>query len=158
MKKHTNTIVLILALLLAGNLFAQETFSHPDAGVDITVPAGWFYELDEESMTITTEDETLALVFSVIGGGSLDAALDEVDAMLYDEFSEVSLGEAESTEINGLSMIFISGQADGLEVTIGVIDTPTGQYMLVSGFAAAETLETYAADVQAIFGNLAPSN
>ncbi len=108
-------------------------------------------------MTITTEDETLALVFSIVEGGEIDAALDEIDAMLSAEFSEITLGEAESQDVNGLPFIFINGEADGLDIIVAVVDCPSGQVMLISGFAAPETVAAYATDIQAVFGSIAPS-
>lgn len=158
MKRKSTVLIIICFLFLASNIHSQESFTHPEAQITVTLPAGWMYEADETSLTATTEDESLAFTFSVLNSDDMDAALEQIDDMLAAQFDQVSIGEAEEMDFNGLYGIFIDGTADGLECAFAVIDSPVeGVSMLMSGWAAPEVIEMYLEDIGLILGSISPA-
>jgi predicted Zn-dependent protease len=148
----------LLLVFLTSSIFSQESFTHPEAYITVTLPAGWMYEADETTLTATTEDESLAFTFSVLETDDMDAALDAIDEMLAADFEEISLGEAEEVDFNGLYGIIIEGTADGLECAFAIIDSPVeGISMLMSGWAAPEVLEAYGEDIGMILNSISPA-
>ncbi|MCK6604323.1 MAG: hypothetical protein L6Q59_05445 [Ignavibacteriaceae bacterium] len=139
--------------------FAQETFTHPTAKVSVTLPAGWTYEIDGETIVASAPDGGIGISFSVIANDALDAALSGVEASLSEQFSSVNFGEAQTNEVNGLGVRYVEGQADGLEAMVAVVDAPAANTSLViSAFADAETLQKYAEDVQMILGSISAAH
>ncbi len=157
--KIRNVLLLTTCLLfLASSIYSQESFTHPEAHITVTLPAGWMYEADETKLTASTEDESLAFTFSVLNSDDMDAALEEIDAMLNADFEEIVLGDAEEMDFNGLYGILIEGTADGLECAFAVIDSPVeGLSMLMSGWAAPEVIETYSEDIGLILNSISPA-
>ncbi len=155
MSKKLAAIAFFVAFF-AVTSFAQETFTHPTAKVSVTLPAGWTYQIEEESITASPADGGLGISFSVVANDDLDAALMGVDASFSEQFSSVSFGEAQAGEVNGLGLRYVEGQADGLEAMVAVVDAPAANLSLViSAFAQADVLQKYAADVQSILGSIA---
>ena len=151
MKTKIFSLLAVCFILSSTTIFAQESFTHPEAYITVTLPAGWMYEADETSLTATTEDETLAFTFSVLNSDDMDAALGAIDDMLNSSFSDITIGEAVEMDFNGLYGIFIDGTADGLECAFAVIDSPVeGLSMIISGWAAPEVIEAYSEDIQLI--------
>lgn len=155
----TKLIFSVLVILLFSKMvFGQESFTHPEAYITITLPAGWLYEADETTLKTYTEDESLAFTFSILYSDDMDVALGEIDNMLMTDFEEITLGEAEEMDFNGLYGIFISGTADDLECAFAVIDSPVeNMSMLMSGWAAPQVLETYWEDIQLILSSISPA-
>lgn len=158
MSKRISILFLFLAFFTVSN-FAQETFTNADAKVSVTLPAGWMYESDENGMIAYPEEGGFVVHFSVLGADDLSAALDEVDKMLASQVSSLELGDGQAYDVNGMSGIFVEGNADGILLTIGVIDTPVaGKSLMVGAWGAPETVEKYAADVMSIFNSISPAN
>jgi predicted Zn-dependent protease len=149
----------VIFLFIASSVFGQETFTHPDAGVSITLPAGWYYEIEGDDMNAYSEDNAVAMSFSVLHASDIDAALEEVDKMIDSLFENISLGEAESFDLNGMNTIFLEGQADGLEIAFELIETPiSGVSLFLSAWGTADAVEKYSSDIELIFGSISPSS
>jgi len=156
--KKTFLSVISLFLIFDITISAQETFTHKASGIDITLPAGWFYEIEGENMTAYTEDETLGVNFTVLKAADIDAALTEVDYMLDTEFDNVEIGEAEDIDVNGMYCVWVDGYADGVELLFAVIQTPKNKSnLLVMAWGLPEVIDKYAADIRLIITSIEPS-
>ncbi len=134
-----------------------ETFTNEAAKVSVALPAGWYYTSDENSMTAHSADSLFAVNFTIIKADALDAALAEVDKALASELKNLKLGEAKDEEINGMKGRYIEGTADGLEVYLGLIDTPAEKTtMFINAYAAPEALKKYEKELDYIFKNIKP--
>jgi len=156
--KKTFLSVVSIVLLFSITIPAQETFTYKASGIDITLPAGWFYEIEDENMTAYTEDETLGVNFTVLKAADIDAALTEVDYMLDTEFDNLEIGEAEDIDVNGMYGVWVDGYADGVELLFAVIETPKNRSnLLVMAWGLPEVIDKYAADIRLIITSIEPS-
>jgi predicted Zn-dependent protease len=134
-----------------------ETFTNEAAKVSIALPEGWYYEADETSMIAHSADSSLAVNFIILKAEELDAAMAEVDKSLAADVKNLKMGEAKDEEINGMKGRYIEGTADGLEVYMGLIDTPVANTTLfINAFAAPEALKKYEKELEYIFKNIKP--
>ncbi|MBE2280436.1 MAG: hypothetical protein IAE91_08600 [Ignavibacteriaceae bacterium] len=157
MSKKLFILSFIFAILAVPN-FAQETFTHPTAAVSITLPAGWMYEADGDNMIAYPEEGGFAITFSVINVDDVDAALEEVDAMLQSQVENLELGEGQAYDVNGMAGIFVEGNADGVLLAVGVIDCPVeGACLMVGAWGDPEIIEKYGADILGIFNSISPA-
>ncbi len=148
-----------VSIFLLQNINAQESFVHSESGVSVTLPAGWFYESEENNMLAYTEDKSVAISFTILNSKNLNEALDEVDKMLEKEYASIELGEAEELEINGLSTIWLDGKADDLEMAYLIVDSPYENIiMFVSAWGTVESVEKYKNDINLIFENIGPAS
>lgn len=156
--KKTFFLIFSALLIFGISLSAQETFIHEAAGIEVTLPAGWFYEIEGENMTVFTEDETLGVNFTVLKSADIDAALTEVDNMLETEFNNIQIGEAEDIDVNGLYGVWVDGTADGVELLFAVIETPKNNTnLLVMAWGIPEVIDLYASDIRLIITSIAPA-
>lgn len=154
----TNRYIAVILLFITSSVFGQETLTHADAGVSITLPAGWYYETEGDDMTAYSEDGAVAMSFSVLNASDIDAALEEVDKMIASQFENVSLGDAENIDLNGMNTILLEGKADGLEIAFEIIDTPiSGVSLFLSAWGVPDAVEKYSSDIELIFGSISPS-
>ncbi|MBK7868251.1 MAG: hypothetical protein IPJ75_15395 [Ignavibacteriales bacterium] len=158
MSKRISILFLFLALFAIPN-FAQETFTNSEAKVSVTLPAGWVYEAEGNSIIASPAEGGFAVHFNVIGVDDLGAALAEVDKMLAAQVADLKLGEGQVVDVNGMGGIVVEGTADGILLAIGIIDTPVaGKSLMVGAWATPETLQKYAADVQSILHSISAAH
>lgn len=158
MSKMLTVILLTLVFLSVPN-FAQETFTNEAAKVSVTLPAGWMYEASGADIMAYLKEGGFMVHFSVLKADDLGAALAEVDKMLSAQVANLKLGDAKDYNVNGMSGRFVEGNADGVLLAIGVIDTPVANSSLMVGaWGAPETVEKYAADVMSIFNSISPAH
>ncbi len=161
MKKVFNFGILLVAFLAIISYQSKATeYPHEEGKVKITIPDTWKVEINEETLTASTQDGTISLVFSIIEANTLDAALDEVDKQMATEFQEVKIGEPEEIEINGMSAVSYDGSAttDGTTIYIGgsLIMTPSNKVLFIFAAAAPDAMEKYEKDIEAIANSIKP--
>ena len=134
-----------------------ETFTDEAAQVSVALPAGWYYTTDEKSMTAHSADSLFAVNFVVLKEDELEAAMKELDKYLGSDVKNLKLGEAKDEDINGMKGKSIEGTADGLELYLGLINTPAEKTSLfINAWAAPEALKKYAKELEYIFKNIKP--
>lgn len=159
MKKNFALIAVLTTIIISQSLIAQETFTHPEANVSVTLPAGWLYEIDGPDMIVSTEDETLILTFSIVDSDDIEIALEEIDKMLAETFEEVTINDPEELNFNGLTGIWIDGTADELECVFIIIETPAvSNNLLISGWASPDVIESYINDLEMMIASISPAD
>ncbi|MBI5647097.1 MAG: hypothetical protein HY962_09180 [Ignavibacteriae bacterium] len=154
--------VAIFLLGLSGlTVHAQETFAHKDAGVEITIPAGWFYESGDEAFTIYTPGKELGISLSVMEAHQIDNAIAEVTADLQKEFTAVNLGEVTQAKSNGMDSWEVAGTAtmrDGQPVIIYycMVVTPTAKILEISAVGTSAEFEKYSDEIRQLDESLKP--
>ncbi len=109
-------------------------------------------------MIVYSDDQLVAISFSVISAVDLETALGEVDNLIAQQFENISLGEVENIDVKGMNAVWIDGTADGLEMAFEVIDAPYEDInLLVSAWGTTEAINNYLDDIKMIFGNITPS-
>lgn len=158
MSKKLFILSFLLAVLAVPN-FAQETFTHPVAKVSVTLPAGWMYEADGDNMIAYPEEGGFAIHLTILNADDVDGALGEVDAMLSAEVDNLELGEGEAYDVNGMSGVFVEGNADGILLAVGVIDCPVdGICLMVGAWGEPDSVEKYGSVILEIFNSISPAN
>lgn len=153
-------VAAFLVLVSGRSLQAQETFAHTDAGVEITIPADWFYEHSGNDFTIYTPGKELAINLAVMQATEIDKALKEVDADLEKNFTDVKLGDARSAEANGMSCVEIDGTAklDGHPVIIYycLVVTPKGKILEIGAVGTEAEFDKYHRQIEQLDNSLKP--
>src|SRR5689334_6923690 len=60
----------------------DNVYSHPESGMQFEVPTAWKAEADGEVMTLTAADDSLSVIFWVPKEGTVEEALNALDAEL----------------------------------------------------------------------------
>lgn len=148
----------ILPVIFSSQIFAQETFTNEAAKVSVTLPAGWMYEAKDGGIVAHPEEGGFAVFLQVLPGDDLSAALEEVDKSLSASYTNLVWGEGVKRDINGMSAVTVDGTADGIVLTVGVIDTPAPQKTLMVGaWGTPDVVEKYMNDISLILTSIAPA-
>lgn len=129
------TVALALQPALAGGLTQVYYPSQTDAQFTVAVPSDWtLTPQGEEGADDYFEVEgpnSLELSFRVVPGADIDAAVQAHIAYLQENFSDVSMGEAKETKINGMDAIIMPAKGkdeDGVARDFGA-----GWFQLADG-------------------------
>ena len=155
---------LFVAILFVGfglSAQAQETFTHKEAGVEITIPADWFYEHADEAFTIYTPGKELGISLAVMEAHQIDKAIDEATKDLEKEFTGVELGEVTEAKSNGMDSWEVGGTAktrDGVPVIIYycMVVTPTAKILEISAVGTEAEFNKFAKGIKQLDESLKP--
>ena len=134
---------------------------HEEAGIEITVPAGWVTDSGDDMLTIADAGDEVAITFMIMDTDDLTAALDALDSELSEFVDDLKPeSDAMETDVNGMEAMFMdaTGSVEGAEVDIGIfiILTPTGKAMLMFGIIAADADPALEGDVDDIMRSIRP--
>lgn len=136
---------------------AGETFTNEAAQISVALPEGWMYETGDGSIIAYPKEGGFLVHFNTLKVDELDAALAEVDKMLEADVKDLKLGEATEYDVNGMKGKFVEGTADGVLLTVGVLDTPVeNTSLMVGAWGAPESVNKYEKEILWIFQNVKP--
>jgi hypothetical protein len=144
-----------------GGGFAQERV-HEEAQVKIWIPARWSVDDTQADMLVLMDpDEEVGIMFMVVEAEDLAGALVGITTGILTEVDEIQLqGDPEALTINGMDALVADGigTLDGtpIELSVGVLLTPTDKFLLVVGMADSAALHRHEATVLEIFQRLEP--
>ncbi len=107
MNKLLVTAIAVVALAIGAT---AKTYSLPkeDSIASVTIPDGWKVEAEDESLTITSKDETIEITMEILGEDQLEGAI--IENVGYLKKHKVNIDEKSekktSGEINGLKATF----------------------------------------------------
>jgi hypothetical protein len=161
MKAQFLFVAMLTAMILAGGrMQAQETFTHEQAGVEITIPAGWYYEHQDSDFTIYTPGKELAINLAVMEATGIDQALEQADADLEKNFKQVKLGDARRVDANGMECVEIDGTAmlEGQPVVVYycLVVTPKGKILEISAVGTDAEFDKYGKEIEQLDNSLKP--
>jgi predicted Zn-dependent protease len=128
---------------------AAKSYTHKDSGLTFDVPEGWKAEPDGEQLTISSPDETVAVVFWVPAESTFDAAVEALDEELAKTIQKMKAdGDVKVDTHNGMRHAGQSGtgEIEGKNVLWSVDMLQANKPVIVLTFAAPEQLEKHAAD------------
>ena len=140
---------LALALLLAVIAVAGEHYQHEEGGIGFTLPDGWFAEPEEDSIVVTTPDESLALLFWVPKGNTWEEAIEGVAQELEQIIQSPTLNsEGEEGKLNGMPLYEISGEGmvEGHRVEWSLSLLMARKPVIALGFAEPEAWKANRSD------------
>ena len=98
---------------------AGKTFTHPQAGVQFQLPAGWKAKPDGEVITVSSADDALQVVFWVPDENTFDAAVKELDKELGKTIKNMKTeGKPTQDVLNGMPHYGETGTGDVNGATI----------------------------------------
>ena len=124
-------------------------FTHKESGITFDVPDGWKAEPDGEQLTVSSGDETVALVFWVPAESSFDAAVEALDEELAKTIQKMKAdGEVKVDTHNGMRHAGQSGtgEIEGKNILWSVDMLQAKKPVIILTFAAPEQIEKHAGD------------
>jgi len=138
---------------------AGETFTHPDAGVQFTLPAGWKTKTEGETITATSEHEAISVVFWVPRGDDFDQATDDLMKQLDNVIKnpQITSPGKESTH-NGMRAYTAggSGEVNGQPILWEVDVLQAKKPFFVVTFASPDMFKMHQGDYQQLLASLRP--
>lgn len=138
-----------------------EELTHKEAQVKLWAPDDWEQEQEDDTLTITSPDEDIAVIFSIFESDDLEAAVDGLAEGL-DEFIEDAelMGDPAKGDINGMPTVAIDakGTVDGEDVyaSILLVNTPADKLLICLAIGEKEAVEADAKTIQKIFKGMKP--
>lgn len=138
---------------------AGETFTHPDAGVQFTLPAGWTSKAEGEKVIATSEHEAISVVLWVPRGDDFDQATDELMQQLDNVIKnpQITSPGKESTH-NGMRAYTAAGKGEvnGQTVLWEVDVLQAKKPFFVVTFASPDMFKMHQGDYQQLLSSLRP--
>lgn len=126
---------------------AAKNYTHQESGITFEVPDGWKAEPDGEQLTVSTADESMALVFWVPAEGTFDAAVEALDQELAKTIANMKAdGEVKVDTHNGMRHAGQSGtgEIDGKNILWSVDMLQAKKPVIILTFAAPGQMEKHA--------------
>lgn len=126
-----------------------KSYTHKDSGVTFELPAGWEAEPDGEQLTVSSADNSVALVFWVPAEGTFDEAVKALDEELEKTIKEMKAdGDVKVDTHNGMRHAGQSGtgKVEGKDVLWSVDMLQAKKPVIILTFAAPGQIEKHAAD------------
>lgn len=124
-------------------------FTHEESGITFDVPDGWKAEPNGEQLTVSSGDESVALVFWVPAESSFDAAVEALDEELAKTIQKMKAdGEVKVDTHNGMRHAGQSGtgEIEGKSILWSVDMLQAKKPVIILTFAAPEQIEKHAGD------------
>ncbi|HYG81404.1 MAG TPA: hypothetical protein VD861_13495 [Pyrinomonadaceae bacterium] len=138
---------------------AGETFTHPDAGVQFTLPAGWKTTGEGEKIIATSEHEAISVVLWVPRGDDFEQATEELKEQLRQiiQNPQVTTPGTESTH-NGMRAYTAAGtgEVNGQPILWEVDILQAKKPFFVVTFAEPQMFKMHQGDYQQLLGSLRP--
>ena len=126
-----------------------KNYTHAQSGITFDVPEGWKAEPDGEQLTVSSADDSVALVFWVPAESSFDAAVEALDEELAKTIQKMKAdGEVKVDTHNGMRHAGQSGtgEIEGKNVLWSVDMLQAKKPVIILTFAAPDQIEKHAGD------------
>ncbi len=151
------TLILWVLFMSAIGVIGQETFVSP-SGLNVTVPAGWTYEIEGDLLTINSPDELVVISFIDIEGDSVEEAIQGALEAIGEEFEDLGTTvEPVETKINGLEAVTweATGTSDGVELDLGMMLVKNGEnWVFVYAVGATGQYEKHRKSIKSIWSSI----
>jgi hypothetical protein len=125
----------------------SQSFSHKAAGVQFELPKGWKAKPDGEVVTVSTEDDSLQMVFWVPEEDTFDAAVKAMDKELSKTIKNVKTTDKGTSDThNGMPHFSQSGtgEVNGTTIEWSVDVLAAKRVVIILTFAAPGIAEKHA--------------
>ena len=135
---------------------------HAAGRVKLWVPPGWAVDDSaNDALVMTAPDQSVSLAFTVLDGNDLGTALLNVGAAALIGYDNLELvGSPVQGQINGMEALLQDGRGTykgrGVELAVGVIDTPSEKYLLVVGEAESAYFPNHEATIRKVMEGIKP--
>jgi len=160
MKRIILAVFVLSFVFISQNLvFSQESFTHPDAKVTITVPGGWMYEISGSNLTMYPKSKAIALAFNIMDASGIDAAVQKAVSDIKTHFPTAHIGDPTSHDVNGMTGFSLAGDTpEGMAFSYTLFVTPSAKVMEVGFAAQKDAFGKYASDIVTIVNGITPAH
>ena len=169
MKQIAITLSLAIAVAACGPATPQpngpafETERVHNAGrVKLWIPPGWAVDDSAaDALVLTAPDQSVSLAFTVLDAKDLGTALLNVGAAALIGYDNLQLvGSPVNGQINGMEALLQDGKATyngrAVDLSVGVIDTPSDKYLLVVGEAETAYFAQHESEIRKVIEGIKP--
>jgi predicted Zn-dependent protease len=135
----------------------EKTFTHKEAGVTFELPKGWKAKPDGEVITVSTEDDSLQMVFWVPDEGSFDAAVKDLDKELDKTIKNIKTTDKGTSDThNGMPHFSTggTGEVNGATIQWNVDVLAAKKVVIILTFAAPGVVEKHAEEAVQFIGSI----
>jgi hypothetical protein len=134
---------------------------HTAGRVKLWVPPGWAIDDGNNAIVMTAPDQSVSMSFTVLDGNDLGSALLNVGAAALIGYDNLQLvGAPVQAQINGMEALLQDGKGSykgtQVELSVGVIDTPSDKYLLVVGEAETAMFQQHEATIRKVVEGIKP--
>jgi len=135
---------------------------HTAGRVKLWVPPGWAIDdTQTDAIVMTAPDQSVSLGFTVLDGKDLGTALLNVGAAALVGYDNLQLvGAPVSAQINGMEALLQDGRGTykgiAVDLSVGVIDTPSDKYLLVVGEAETAMFQAHESTIRKVIEGIKP--
>jgi hypothetical protein len=160
MKKISAVISFLILFSLSS--FAQETFTHEAAGVQITVPGGWTYEQGDNDITFYPPDKDFFVIVALHEPVGVEKLVEDLFNALERSYIDIKMDPPSDDEQNGMKGWSLAGTAKTKEnevqvvIAYGMYATPKDKILELGVIATPNILEKYNTELNMISKNIKP--
>ena len=135
----------------------SDIYTHQAAGVQFQVPKGWRAKPDGETMTVSSSDDSIQVVFWVPDEDTFDAAVKELDNELGKTIKNVkTTGKPTQDKHNGMAHYeeHGTGEVSGVTIEWSVDVLAAKKPLIILTFAAPDLFEKYANDYMKLVASI----
>jgi hypothetical protein len=134
---------------------------HQGGQVKLRIPAGWNVDDSGNSLVVTAPDQTVSLQVTLLDAKDLGTALLQVAGAALIGYDNLQLvGSPVDANIHGMAALFQDGRGTyrgvPVELSVGVIDTPTDKFLLVVGEAESATYREHEGAIHRFIEGIKP--
>jgi hypothetical protein len=156
--------ILIFALFMfvfTLNSNAQESFKYNAAGIQFTVPGGWYYESNGANFDFYPPDKDLTIQISIADPKDASELVKDLIDHLKKTYTDINLSDPKDTESNGLKGWELSGTVkdkDGNELYVlyEMFATPKDKILEIYEVGYSDIIKKYKKDFDLIDDSLKP--
>lgn len=134
-----------------------EVFTHQEGGIQFTAPANWKSNKTEDTLTVTTSDDTLSVVFWVPKGDDFNQAVEDLGKQLERVIKNSKVtSPGEATTHNGMEAYTASGtgEVDNEQIVWEVDILKAKKPVFVVSFAAPVQFTKHEGEYQQLLGSI----
>lgn len=161
MKKNI-PILISLFILFSLSLVAQETFTHKEAGIQLTVPGGWTYESKDNSFSFYPPDKDFYIIMTINEANKVDQLVKDLMNDLNQSYTDVNMSDPKDDQQNGMEGWSFSGTAKikGTDINViivyGMYATPKDKVLELGAIGTKEILDKYSKEIDLIDKSIKP--
>jgi hypothetical protein len=159
MKKLMYLFIFVLILNLKG--FSQEIFKDEASGIQVTVPAGWYYETKDNTILFYPEDKDFYVSLATHEVESAEKLVKELFDELSKSYTDIKMDDPKDDEQNGMKGWSLTGTAktkDGVDVIIvyGMYATPKDKILELGAVGTQDIIKKYEKQIDVIDKSIKP--
>ena len=159
MKIFINLLTLsLIAITLTFGICDAKTFPNSEGKVEISLPDDWKSELKNNVLQVESPEEGISLFFNVLKDENVEQALNDTESNITSLLGALVTEKTGEIILNGMNTIIEDYKTkDGLfKVSVMLILTPAGKYMLCYYVGSEEADKKYAGELTEIIGSIKP--